>query len=63
MLGIGSFILSAIILTAVLAVCGIVLWLVFGRKKRGEDKVIGGLKLMAHMKATTYMDAMSRRIR
>lgn len=58
-----SFILGAVILTALFAGGGAVLWLVFGRKKRGEDKAIGVLEQMAHFKATSSMDAVQRRVR
>ena len=58
-----SFILGALILTAVIAVCAVVVWLVFGRQKRSEDKVIGGMEQMAHFKATSYIDGMQRRVR
>lgn len=53
MLGIGSFILGAIILTAIFVGGGIVLWLVFGRKKRGEDKAVGILEQMSFFRGTT----------
>lgn len=61
--GMFSFILGAAILTAIIVVGAVVLWLVFGRRKKAEDKAIGGLEQMAHFKATTSVDGMSRRIR
>lgn len=63
MTGLLSFIFGALILTAIIAAGAVVLWLVYGRKRRGEDEAIGGLEQMAHFKATTSVDGMSRRIR
>ncbi len=61
--GLLSFILGALALTAIIIAGAVALWLVFGRKSRGEDKVIGGLEQMAHFKSTNSVDGMSRRIR
>lgn len=48
-----SFILGALILTAIFVGGAIVLWLVFGRKKQGEDKAVGILKEMSFFRGTT----------
>lgn len=58
-----SFICGMAVLLAVAAVGVLVLWLIFGRKKHGEDKVVGVLEPMAHFKATTMIDGMQHRIR
>lgn len=63
MSGMISFVISAAILTAVIVAGAVVLWLVFGRKMKAEDKAIGGLEQMAHFKATNSVDGMARRIR
>lgn len=48
-----SFILGALILTAIFVGGAIVLWLVFGRKRYGEDKAIGILEAMSFFKNMT----------
>ena len=63
MFSIGSFILGVLIVLAVIGAGAVVLWLVFGRRKKGEDKAIGVMEQMAHYKATGSVDAMQRRIR
>lgn len=63
MTGFLSFICALAILLGFIGLGFVVLWLVFGRKKRGEDKAIGILECMAHFKATSMIDGMYRRIR
>lgn len=58
-----SFIPGALILTAIIVAAAVILWLVFGRKRRGEDKAIGTLEQMAHYKATSFVDGYQRRSR
>lgn len=56
--------IGSIILTAFMIVLAFLfVWAAFGNKKGSEDKAIGGLEAMAHFKASTYMDAMQRRLR
>lgn len=45
-----SLIIGALILTAIIVGSGVALGIVFGRKKRAEDKAIGGLEQMAVFK-------------
>ncbi len=63
MFSIGSFILGVLIVLDVIGAGAAVLWLVFGRRRKGEDKAIGVMEQMAHYKATSSVDAMQRRIR
>ncbi|WP_161473148.1 hypothetical protein [Acutalibacter sp. 1XD8-36] len=50
MTGLLSFIFGALILTAIIVGGGVALAIIFGRKKRGADKAIGGLEEMAVLK-------------
>ena len=63
MFSIISLVLGVLIVLAVIGAGAVVLWLVFGRRKTGEDKAIGVMEQMAHYKATGSVDAMQRRIR
>ncbi len=44
MSGIGSFLLGAAIFAGLLAIAGLLLWLILGRGKKGEDRMTGVLK-------------------
>ena len=63
MFSIISLVLGVLIVLAVIGAGAVVLWLVFGRRKKGEDKAIGVMEQMAQYKATGSVDAMQRRIR
>ena len=63
MFSIISLVLGVLIVLAVIGAGAVVLWLVFGRRRKGEDKAIGVMEQMAHYKATSSVDAMQRRIR
>ena len=48
MFSIISLVLGVLIVLAVIGAGAVVLWLVFGRREKGEDKAIGVMEQMAH---------------
>lgn len=58
-----SIIFNVMVAFSVPVVGGLVLWLVFGRKKNAEDKAVGELGALAHFKASGSVDSYQRRIR
>lgn len=61
MFDVGTFILGALIVLAVIGIGAAGLWLGYGRKKKAEDKAIGMMEQMAHYKATSSVDGIQRR--
>ncbi len=63
MSGIFSFLSCCGVWLVIVASLFVLIWLAFGRKKRAEDKAVGGLELMAMFKAAQSVDCMQRRLR
>lgn len=53
MSGIGSLVLAIAIFVGVLAIAGLLLWLVLGRGKKGEDRMTGVLKEQSIFRGST----------